>query len=128
MIFQLNIYGAPLSSNASREAQKFARLCLKNNHTVARCFFYYDAVYTGLFTQSLASDELNLLAGWQDLAAQDVPLFLCIAAATNRGVLDESESKRYQQPMATADSCFELTGLGQWASGFVDADRIITFK
>ncbi|TCS42495.1 sulfurtransferase complex subunit TusD [Reinekea marinisedimentorum] len=128
MKYQLNVYGSPLGSNAAREALQFAQLCLNRNHIVVRCFFYFDAVYTGLSAQSPSSDELDLLAGWQGLAANNIPLFLCIAAATNRGVMDETEAQRYEQPMATADRCFELTGLGQWASGFVDADRIITFK
>jgi tRNA 2-thiouridine synthesizing protein D len=128
MKFQLNIYGSPLGSNAAYQALKFAHLCLEKKHSILRCFFYYDAVYAGLLTQSPSSDEINMLNNWQKLSVTGTPLFLCIAAATNRGILDEAESKRYNQPAATADSCFELTGLGQWASGFADADRIITFK
>lgn len=128
MNFQLNIYGSPLASNASKDALAFAQQCLEHGHTIKRCFFYFDGVYVGLSTQSPAGDEANLLESWRLLSEKQIPLFLCIAAATNRGVLDKAEADRYGQPIVSAHDCFELTGLGQWATGFNDADKIISFK
>ncbi|TXR53471.1 sulfurtransferase complex subunit TusD [Reinekea thalattae] len=128
MNIQLNIYGSPLASNAASNALQFAQLCLENGHAIKRCFFYFDAVYLGLDSQAPSSDEQNLLAGWQQLAEQQVPLLLCIAAASNRGVLDKAEAERYAKPFAPMNEVFELVGLGQWAAGFRDTDKIISFK
>lgn len=128
MIFQLNIYAAPWSSNSAEKAIAFAQQALSDGHEVKRIFFFFDGVYHGLKTQSPASDEFNLLTAWQQLADQGIELLLCIAAAANRGVLNKTEAQRYEQNTFTAADCFEVTGLGQWASGFADVDRILSFK
>jgi tRNA 2-thiouridine synthesizing protein D len=128
MRFQLNVYGAPWAANNAADVRCFVEAAWTAGHDIARVFFFFDGVYHGLLSQSPASDEANPLAYWQSLALADVDLLLCIAAASNRGVLDEAESRRYQQSLTTSAPCFELTGLGQWAAGFHDVDRIITFK
>lgn len=128
MIFQLNIYAPPWSSNATEKAVAFAQQALADGHEIKRVFFFFDGVYHGLSTQSPASDEFNQLAQWQALANQGVELLICIAAAANRGILNAEEAQRYEQKLTTCDDCFEITGLGQWAAGFHDADRILSFK
>ncbi len=128
MIFQVNIYGSPWSSNAAIDAIALVEQAIKAGHTIKRVFFYFDGVYHGLNSQSPASDEYDLLNAWQGIADQNIELLLCIAAAANRGVLTEQEAIRHTQPVGTVASCFEITGLGQWAAGFHDVDRIISFK
>ncbi|WP_320824974.1 sulfurtransferase complex subunit TusD [Reinekea sp.] len=128
MRFQLNVYGSPWAANNAADVRCFIEAAWSAGHDIARVFFFFDGVYHGLISQSPASDEPNPLAYWQALAQANVDLLLCIAAATNRGVLDEAESRRYQQTVTTSAPFFELTGLGQWAVGFHDVDRIITFK
>lgn len=128
MKFQINVYGSPWSGNSARRAQHFIQQCLDDRHEVIRVFFFFDGVYHGLRTQSPASDEFDLLGHWQSLAASGTELLLCIAASANRGLLDETEAKRYDQDTVTIADGFVLTGLGQWASGFHDADQLITFK
>lgn len=128
MKFQLNVYGAPWSGNSASQAIRLAHNLLKEGHEILRVFFFFDGVYHGLLTQSPASDEFPLLQQWQQLSEQNVELLLCIAASANRGILNDQEAERYAQPISTMAPQFELTGLGQWASGFHDADRIVTFK
>jgi tRNA 2-thiouridine synthesizing protein D len=128
MKIQINVYGSPWSGNSAEQATAFIKQALAQGHHIRRVFFYFDGVYHGLKTQSPATDEFNLLARWKDIAAQNVDLFLCIAAATNRGVLNDEESKRQGHSVSTVADFFEITGLGQWASGFHDVDRIMTFK
>ncbi|EAR09673.1 sulfurtransferase complex subunit TusD [Reinekea blandensis] len=128
MKFQINVYGAPWTGNSARSAQQFIQHSLDSGHDIARVFFFFDGVYHGLNTQSPASDEFDLLSQWQALSDRGVELLLCIAASANRGLLDDAEAKRYDKSAITVARGFSLTGLGQWASGFHDADRLITFK
>lgn len=127
MNFQINVYGSPWSTNAAADALSFIYQAL-NTHNITRVFFFYDGVYNGLESQSPASDESDVLAQWQSLSEKGIELILCIAAATNRGVLDADEAKRYDKANSTIAKCFTLSGLGQWASGFRDCDRVINFK
>lgn len=128
MKFQINVYGSPWSTQTAEQAQTFAKSVLANGHELNRIFFFFDGVYHGLKTQAPASDEPAQLEHWQELKRQGVDLILCIAASANRGLLNEEEAQRYDKDISTVDSAFELSGLGQWASGFHDADRIVSFK
>ena len=128
MNFQINIYGAPWSSNAAIDAIALINQVKKEEHIIKRVFFFFDGVYQGLNSQSPSSDEFDLVGAWQTIAEQKTELLLCIAASANRGVLSDEEAKRYDHPTSTLAPFFEVTGLGQWASGFHDVDRIITFK
>ena len=128
MKFQLNVYGSPWSTNSAQNAIDFATIALENDQQIKRIFFFFDGVYHGLNSQSPASDEYDLIEQWKQLNDQGVELLLCIAASANRGVLNSTEAERYDKPNVTAASCFEVTGLGQWATGFHDCDRIVTFK
>lgn len=128
MTFQINIYGSPWSSESALRAQRFIRQAQADGHEIKRVFFFFDGVYHGLKTQSPASDEFDLLGQWQSIASKGVELLLCIAASANRGLLDETEAKRYDRDAVTVADGFTLTGLGQWASGFHDVDQRITFK
>ncbi len=52
---------------------------------------------------------------------------MCIAAALRRGVLDETEAKRYQRSAIDVDAPWQLSGLGQLHDAVQDADRLICF-
>lgn len=128
MNLQINIYQAPWSSRAQVDALAYARAAVAAGHTLRRAFFFMDAVYGGLHTQAPASDEFDLLARWIQLKQDSgCELLLCIAASANRGVLNEVEAERQAKPAATMAPAFELVGLGQWASGFGDCDRVVSF-
>jgi tRNA 2-thiouridine synthesizing protein D len=129
MNLQLNLYQAPWNHVSHLDALAFADACLIRGDRIERVFFFMDAVYVGLLSQSPASDETDPKNRWQQLAKRaDCELLLCIAASANRGLLNEAEAARYQCPVATVADGFEVVGLGQWALGFGDADKVVSFR
>lgn len=128
MDIQLNIYGSPWQSNAAEDALAFASAALEQGHTIKRIFFYFDGVYHGVENQAPASDEFNILSAWAQLKEKGTELLLCIAASANRGVLNQQEAERYEKNYPSASTLFEITGLGQWAAGFNDCEKRMTFK
>lgn len=128
MNIQLNIYGSPWQSNAAADALSFVSNACDQGHTIKRVFFYFDGVYHGINNQSPASDEFDPLQAWAEIKEKGAELLLCVAASANRGVLDSKEAEHYAKPYPSAAELFEITGLGQWASGFVDCEKMVTFK
>lgn len=128
MNIQLNIFGSPWQSNAAEDALSFAKTAHEQGHDIKRVFFYFDGVYHGLENQAPASDEFNQLKAWSAVKALGAELLLCIAASANRGVLDSKETERYAKHHPSASDLFEITGLGQWATGFQDCEKMVTFK
>ena len=128
MNIQLNIYGSPWQSNTAEDALSLVHQAIEQGHTIRRVFFYFDGVYHGLASQAPASDEFAPLAAWQEIKKQGTELLLCIAASANRGVLNEQEAERYAKTQITADELFEITGLGQWATGFHDCEKQVTLR
>lgn len=128
MKVQVNIYGSPWATNSALEAQEFIRRALSNDIEIKRVFFFFDGVYQSLATQSPSSDEYDLLTEWRSLSEKGIELLVCIAAATNRGILNSEEAARYDKQVISLADSFELVGLGQWAMGFSDCDKIISFK
>jgi tRNA 2-thiouridine synthesizing protein D len=128
MKFSLAIYAAPYSSQASATALKFTQTLLADGHEVYRVFFYGDGVHNGSKLTSPPQDEVNLYLDWQVLAEQhSLDLVVCIAAALRRGILDQSEAKRYEKEFDNLGAPFELSGLGQLVDACVNSDRVITF-
>ncbi|MEX2321876.1 MAG: sulfurtransferase complex subunit TusD [Saccharospirillum sp.] len=129
MNIQLNLYQAPWHHVSHRDALAFARASLARGDRIARVFFFMDAVYVGLVSQSPASDEFDMKQQWIDLASEfGCELLLCIAASANRGLLNDTEAERYQSPVSTVTPPFQLVGLGQWALGYGEADKVVSFR
>lgn len=129
MKLQLNVYASPWSSPAHLDAQAYASAALARGHALKRVFFFMDGVYAGLNSQAPASDEPDLAAGWIALQREsDCELLLCIAASANRGLLNEAEAERQAKHSVTVTPPFELVGLGQWALGYRDCDRVVSFR
>ncbi|PTY36576.1 hypothetical protein BGP77_04575 [Saccharospirillum sp. MSK14-1] len=129
MKYQLNIYASPWASNAQADALSFATALNSSEHQLVRVFFFMDGVYTGLSSQSPASDEPNWYDRWMALQQNtQCELLLCIAASANRGLLNDNEAKRQAKVTVTVEPPFELVGLGQWAAGFGDCDRVVSFR
>jgi len=129
MKYQLNIYSSPWNSSAQADALAFATALSSSEHQLVRIFFFMDGVYTGLSSQAPASDEPDWRQLWTGLQQRtQCELLLCIAASANRGLLNDSEAQRQAKPVATVEAPFELVGLGQWAAGFGDCDRVVSFR
>ncbi len=128
MKFSLLILASPYSQQGGLSALEFAKSCLDNGHEIYRVFFYHDAVQTGSILQTPQQDETNLQAQWTELAQKHkLDLVICIAAALKRGVLDQSEAKRYEKNASNLEAPFELSGLGQLLDAQINSDRLITF-
>ncbi len=128
MNFSLLILASPYSQQGGLSALKFANTCLDQGHEIYRVFFYHDAVHTASSLQTPQQDETNLFKQWQELADKhQIDLVTCIAAALKRGVLDQSEAKRYDKDNCNLQAPFELSGLGQLLDAQIHSDQLITF-
>lgn len=88
-----------------------------------------DGVYNGVRSQAPATDEPDILEQWQALKkASECELLLCVAASANRGLLSSEEAERQSKDTATVADGFELVGLGQWALGYGDCDKVMSFR
>ena len=128
MIFTIAVHGAPYGSNAHHHALRFAQAVLKGGHSIARIFFYHEAVHVALASIVPPQEERNLAAEWQTLGEDhDVELAVCIASGLKRGVIDDAETARYERPASTLASGFVLVGLGQLIDAAAHSDRYVEF-
>ncbi len=128
MIFSLAVYSAPYSSQASYSAYQFAVATLNQGHRLHRVFFYQDGIHNSTSLAAPPQDEFNLQQAWQQLAKEhDLDLVVCIAAALRRGVLNESEAKRYDKTSHNLAEGFNISGLGQLVEAAVISDKLINF-
>lgn len=121
----LFIQHSPLTGSQQQEALSFLKDWLSAGKSVTRVFFYQDAVLTAHTDLTQApenvADEFIALA-----KTHQFPLQVCIASATRRGVLDESEAKK-QQTQATLNPAFNLVGLGELAQAASNHDNMVSF-
>ncbi|MEE4281665.1 MAG: sulfurtransferase complex subunit TusD [Pseudomonadales bacterium] len=128
MIFTVAVHGAPYASFANHHALGFCESLLQQGHQLNRVFFYHEGVLAGLNSRVVPQDEVDVVQRWLELKEQYAfELAICIANALKRGVINESEQKRYNKPAATLQSEFELVGLGQLIDAIAHSDRYIEF-
>lgn len=130
MQYTLLITGSPYQSKACHTALRFLRAALTTYpNSIKGVFFYEDAVLIGSHTAQPPRDEINLTQAWQNLAQQhNIPLYLCIAAAVRRGIVSDSESKRYELENHTLAEHFQLEGLGTLVDLMNSTNKIIQFR
>jgi tRNA 2-thiouridine synthesizing protein D len=81
-----------------------------------RAFFYREGVLNANQLTAPASDEFDLVRGWQSLHDEHgVALHICVAAALRRGVTDEREAQQLALPGHNLQPGFTLSGLGALA-------------
>ena len=128
MNFALAVYGAPYSSQASSSALRFARAATAAGHEIERVFFYHDGVTVANAAIVAPPADSDLPGEWTALAGEHkFELAVCIAASLKRGIVNESEQKRYETPSATLKPGFEIVGLGQLIDAVLNSDRLLTF-
>ncbi|WP_299016785.1 sulfurtransferase complex subunit TusD [uncultured Photobacterium sp.] len=126
--YVLVIDGPAYGTQAARLAYQFALALIGQGHKLSRVFFYQDGVQNGSALAAPASDEFDLVAGWQQLAGEhQVELQTCVAAALRRGIVSEQEALQNQLPGNNLASGFEQAGLGGLAEAMLTADRVIQF-
>ncbi|MCR8924288.1 sulfurtransferase complex subunit TusD [Dasania sp. GY-MA-18] len=128
MKFSLLVLAAPYSDQSVGTALRFAQTLLQQGHEIFRVFFYHNGVYASNALSTAPQDEANIPRQWQQLAQDhNIDMVSCIASALKRGVLDESEAQRYDQPCHNLIAGFELSGLGQLVEASAQSDRVVSF-
>ena len=128
MKFTLLIQSAPIDSQSSATALRFARALLIKGHEIERLFFYRSGVQSANRLALSPQDEMNLPAEWQQLINEyELDAVVCIAAAIRRGVVNAAETARYGVDGENLLEGAELSGLGQLVAACAASDRVVTF-
>ncbi|HSG02980.1 MAG TPA: sulfurtransferase complex subunit TusD [Marinobacterium sp.] len=128
MKFTLLIQSAPIDSQSSATALRFARALLKKGHTIERIFFYRSGVHSANRLTLAPQDETNLPQEWQHLVSDNsLDAVVCIAAAIRRGIVNQDETARYGIEGENLLQAVELSGLGQLIAAATQSDRLVTF-
>lgn len=126
--FALMVLGAPTSSQGPNTALAFARAAVNTGHRIVRVFFFHDGVHCGSDLAIPVAGQQSIATQWGELAQHhQIDLVVCVASALKRGLLTESEAKRYKKSASNLHSKFDLSGLGQWVEACALADRVVTF-
>jgi tRNA 2-thiouridine synthesizing protein D len=128
MKFSIVILGAPYTGEAAETAFRFVQAVLAKNHEIYRLFFYHDGVHNASSLITLPQDETQPTQRWQELIDQHkLDAIVCIASALRRGVLNETEAKRFSKPASNLMPGFTVAGLGELIDASLQSDRLITF-
>ena len=128
MIYSLLVLPSPASGSCAQTAAAFAHCVMERGHNIHRVFFLDAGAYTGAATAVFPQDEADRIKPWIELAEQHaVELILCVSSALKRGMLDQSEARRYDKQGATVHPAFTISGLGQLVDACANSDRLITF-
>jgi len=128
MRFAIMVTGPAYGTQQASSAFQFAEALLAAGHQLSSVFFYREGVYNANQLTSPASDEFDLVRGWQKLnELKGVELHICVAAALRRGVTDKAEAERLGLVGANLQPGFSLSGLGALAQAALTCDRMVQF-
>lgn len=128
MKFSIVILGAPYTDQAAETAYRFAAATLARGHSIYRLFFYHDGVHNASELLTLPQDELQPARRWRELIQEhQLDAVVCIAAALRRGVLNDTEARRFDKPAHNLGEGIKLAGLGELLDAAHMSDRLITF-
>lgn len=129
MRFAIVVTGPAYGTQQASSAFQFAQALIVEGHELSSVFFYREGVYNANQLTSPASDEFDLVRGWQQLNAQHgVALNICVAAALRRGIVDETEAGRLGLASSNLQPGFTLSGLGALAEASLTCDRVVQFS
>lgn len=128
MIYGLLVQTGMEHPPVAHSALQFARALIHAGHSIERVFFYGPGVTIANGNSVLPQDEYQLPIEWQSFIVQNrLDAVVCIAAALQRGILDDQEAKRHQKPSGILQEGFVLGGLGQLADMLRSCDRVVSF-
>lgn len=128
MRFTLLVTGPAYGTQQASSAWLFANALLAAGHTLSSVFFYREGVLNANQLTAPASDEFDLVRGWQQLHHEHgTALHICVAAALRRGVTDAQQAESLALPAANLQPGFELTGLGSLAEALLSCERLVQF-
>jgi tRNA 2-thiouridine synthesizing protein D len=125
--FSVTVRAAP-DKSGHLLALKTCQSLLQQGHELSHVFFYESAVTVASALLVPDQDELAMTSAWQNIqSTTNTPLYVCVAAALRRGIVNEQEAASQGLPQANVASGFEITGLGEWVSGLDDSFKQVTF-
>lgn len=128
MKFTLVIHSAPYSTQAAASAYRFAKAVLEQGHEIYRLFFFGDGVHNASRLTVVSQDETNWQQQWDTLIElQKLDSVVCVSSAIKRGVLDASESARYEFDAVSLAANSSISGLGQLIDATINSDRVVNF-
>lgn len=128
MRFTLMVTGPAYGTQQSASALQFARALCASEHQLVSVFFYREGVLNASRLTIPASDELHIVAAWQQLQrTNQVALNICVAAALRRGVVNQDEASDAGLEGENLAVGFTLTGLGALAEAALECDRVVQF-
>jgi len=120
---------SPYQQSISQTALRYTQQLLTKGHKVHTLFFYHESVNQGSKLMICAQDETNIAQQWQALIEKyQLNAIVCIASGLKRGVIDQSEAKRYEKTQFSLAPAFSLGGLGEWIEAVNSADQHIVFS
>ena len=123
------ITGAPYSTQAPQSAWHTATAAREQGQTLSCIFLYGDGAHLANSLSVIPPNEPDWAQRWSALVTeQALPSIACIGSALRRGILDETEARRYGKPAANLAQGWQLAGLGEWVQAQLDADRILYFN
>ncbi len=126
MNYVIAVKSPVFGSQGSALAYRFVETLLAQKHNVTQVFFFQDGVSNANALVNPASDEVNLVEKWQNLAKlHRLSLHLCVSAAQRRGVVDQSTTPITDKTNLAEG--FVLAGLGEFIQAMFNADRLMTF-
>lgn len=128
MKFSIVIYAAPYSSEAAATALRFTKALLDQGHELYRLFFFGDGVHNASRLTVVAQDDQNIQQEWDALIkTHELDSVICVSSAIKRGIVDNTESKRYELNAVSAYDSSEIAGLGQLIDATLHSDRVVNF-
>ncbi len=122
------IIASPTGQNSVYTALEFAKTVIATGKHIEQVFFYNEAVTTASNLRVYAQDEFNLPEAWQSFIKEHgLAASVCIASSLKRGIIDQTEAKRYNKTSHNLSNNIEIAGLGTWVSALKNADKSIVF-
>lgn len=128
MKFTIVVHSAPYSTQAAASAFRFTKALLEQGHEVYRIFFFGDGVHNASKLTVVAQDDVNWQQQWDSLIElQNLDSVVCVSSAIKRGVIDETESERYELGAVSLANSSQISGLGQLIDATIKSDRVVNF-
>lgn len=128
MVFTLLVTGPAYGTQHASSAWLFANALINSGHRLNSIFFYREGVLNANQLTAPASDEFDLVRGWQKLnETYGTALHICVAAALRRGVTDQQQAESLKLPAINLQPGFHLAGLGSLAEAVLNCQRLVQF-
>jgi tRNA 2-thiouridine synthesizing protein D len=126
--FTLLVTSAPYSNQSAYSAYRFALAAVNSNHQIKGIFFYQGGTLNGSALQLIPADEFNLHNAWKNISAEhNIPLLVCVSAATKRGITSKQDAEDDDQSHHSLSAEFQSVGLGDLAILISSSDRLVQF-